>query len=66
MKELVGKIVTVKVLDRDEKGKKIPKKFTTMKGLCTFFGKNLLGQTTITIGRTPLFPITYSDIVKIE
>ena len=36
----VGKKVNVKIPARDNFGKKIPNKFVTITGICTFIGKN--------------------------
>lgn len=67
MESLLRKLVTVKINDRDESGKIIPDKFTTIKGICSFFGYNeLLDYYQITINRVPIFPINKSDILKIE
>ena len=65
MENLVGKTVTVRILDRDEKGKEIKGKYTTIKGKCTFYGKNFFDQECITLDRTPIVPITKKDIIKI-
>lgn len=66
MENLVGKVVTVRILDRDLNGKEIPGKYTQIKGLCKFYGKNLLGMMSITLDRTPIFPISTKDIIKYE
>jgi hypothetical protein len=66
MKGLVGKVVTIRINDRDEKGKLIKDKSTTIKGLCSFYGENLLGELTITLNRTPIFPFSDRDIVRID
>jgi hypothetical protein len=67
MESLLGKLVTVKINDRDESGKIIPDKFILIKGICSFFGYNeILEHYQITINRIPIFPINKSDILKIE
>jgi hypothetical protein len=64
--EIVGKIVTVKINDRDINGKIITDKFTTVKGKCTFIGYNdILKCNQITINRIPIFPFDMSNIIKI-
>jgi hypothetical protein len=66
MKGLVGKVVTIRINDRDEKGKTIKNKFTIIKGLCSFYGENLLGELTIILNRTPIFPFSDRDIVRVD
>lgn len=67
MESLLRKLITVKINDRDEYGKIIPDKFTTIKGICSFFGYNdSIESYQITINRVPIFPINKSDILKIE
>ena len=66
MTTLKGNILTIRIPDRDLKGREIKGKFTTIKGLCTFHGKNLFGEDSITIDRTPVFPFYLKDVVKIE
>ena len=66
MKALVGKVVTIRINDRDEKGRTVKNKFTTIKGICSFYGKNLLGELTITLNRTPIFPFSDRDIVRVD
>jgi hypothetical protein len=65
-RNLVGRVVTVRIPDRDFEGKKINGKFTTIKGICTFYGDNIFGDRSITINRTPVFPITDEDIINVQ
>ena len=63
----LGKIITIKINDRDESGKIIPDKFTTVKGKCQFFGyNNILEHNQITIDRIPIFPFDERQIIKVE
>jgi hypothetical protein len=64
--EIIGKLVTVRIPYRDFKGKLVPNKYESMKGVCTFYGETVLGIMSITIDRTPVYPITERDIIKIE
>ena len=64
---LLGKLITIKINERDESGKIILDKFTTIKGNCQFFGyNNIIDHNQITIDRIPIFPFKESDILKIE
>jgi hypothetical protein len=65
-KDLVGRTITVRIPDRDMNGKLMKDKFTTIKGKCTYYGINFFGDMSITINRTPVYPITDIDIIKIE
>lgn len=61
------KIVTVRINDRDNKGKIIQNKYTSIRGKCYFYGYNqYLECNMIVINRTPIFPITEEDIIKVE
>lgn len=67
MESLLGKLITIKINDRDESGKIIPNKFTTIKGKCQFFGYNkILNHNQITINRMPIFPFDESQIINVE
>lgn len=64
LSNLIGKSVTVRINDRDNNGKKIWNKFTTITGKCYYAGYNkALGCNQITIDRTPIFPIKEEDII---
>lgn len=64
---LLGKLITIKINDRNESGKIISDKFTTIKGKCEFIGyNNILNHNQITINRMPIFPFDESQIIKIE
>lgn len=66
-RDLVGKIVTVRVPERDDVGKVIPHRYSKIRGKCTHYGiLPAIGVKSITIGRTPVFPITDMDILKVE
>jgi hypothetical protein len=66
-KDLIGKTVTVRIPERDHVGKVIPHKYSSIKGKCVHYGVlPALGVKSITIGRTPVFPITDNDILKVE
>jgi hypothetical protein len=63
LEQLIGKKIRVRILDRDNVGKEIPNRFTTIKGICTFAGKNqILDVYQVTIDRTPIFPIQFKDV----
>lgn len=66
-RDLVGKTVTVRIPERDFNGKVIPNKYTTIRGKCTHYGMMpSIGEKSITIGRTPVFPIKDDHIIKVE
>lgn len=65
--ELESKVLTVRINDRDINGKIIWNKFVNIKGKCIFAGYNeVLGCDQVTINRTPIYPVTIDDIVKVE
>lgn len=67
MEKFIGKTVSVKINDRDNKGKIIWNKFTFVKGKCFFAGYNsVLGTNQITIGRMPIFPVKEQDIIILD
>jgi hypothetical protein len=62
-RSLIGQIITVKIPERDHTGKVIPAKSTKITGTCTYAGYNkYLGTKQVTIGRTPIFPVSELDI----
>jgi len=64
---LTNRIVTIKINDRDDNGKKIWNKFVFIAGKCTFAGINpITKEIQITIDRTPYFPLVESDLVNVE
>lgn len=67
MKEVIGKKISVKIKDRDDLGKTIEDKFTTVTGICIFCGYNyIISEFVIVIDRLPIFPSSFNDIVKIH
>jgi hypothetical protein len=67
MESYIGKIITIKINDRDIEGNIIINKFTTVKGLCSYHGYNkIFNCYQITINRMPILPFKESDIIKIE
>jgi len=64
MKQFLNKLVEVKIIGRDNFGKKTPGKFITVAGICSFIGpnKNLDIPLQATIGRTPFTLNSLSDI----
>lgn len=66
MKDLTGKKISVRIKDRDNLGKIIEGKFTTVTGICIFCGyNNIISEFAIVINRMPIFPSSFDDIVKI-
>jgi hypothetical protein len=62
-----GKIISVKINDRDERGFKLHDKFTFIKGYCTFSGYNeILDKNQVTINRMPIFEEDIFDIIVID
>jgi hypothetical protein len=67
LESFLGKLITIKINDRDESGKIIPDKFTIIKGKSNFVGyNNILNHNQITINRMPIFPFDESQIIKVE
>lgn len=63
LEQLIGKIIRVRIPDRDSMGKEIPNLFTTIQGVCRFAGKNnILDVFQVTVDRTPIFPIQFKDV----
>jgi len=61
---LIGKSVTVRINARDNEGKIIWNKFTSITGKCRFAGYNeALGCYQVTVNNTPIFPIKEQDIL---
>lgn len=67
LESFLGKLITIKINDRDESGKIISNKFTTIRGKCEFIGYNrVLEEYQITLNRMPIFPFKESDILNVE
>jgi hypothetical protein len=65
-RSLVGKVIKVKIPDRDFNGKTTLDKKTTIVGICTSAGYNeILGTKQVVIGRMPIFPITEFDVTLV-
>lgn len=63
----LGKILTVKINDRDFEGNVILDKFTTVKGRCEFIGYNkILDCFQVTIDRMPITDIDLKNIINVE
>lgn len=63
MEKFIGKKVSVRINDRDEKGKVLKNRFKYITGICYFTGYNsFLKVNQITIGRMPIFPVKEKDI----
>lgn len=62
-RSLIGKVITVRIPETDHRGKVIKNRATKITGICTFAGYNeFLGTKQVTVGRTPIFPVTEFDV----
>jgi hypothetical protein len=66
-RDLIGKVITVRIPSRDHTGKKTLNKNTKITGTCTYAGYNeILGMQQVTIGRMPIYPIYETDITLVK
>lgn len=62
-KSLIGRVIRVKVPERNLKGRESTDQKTTIVGTCTFAGYNeILGTKQVVVGRTPIYPVTDYDV----
>jgi hypothetical protein len=65
-RSLIGKVIKVKIPDRDFKGRTTLDSKTTIIGTCTFAGYNqILGTKQVVVGRIPIYPVTEFDITLV-
>lgn len=62
-KSLIGQIITVRIPERNHQGKINQTQTRKITGTCTYAGYNeVLGAKQVTVGRTPIFPVTEFDV----